>query len=122
MPGRLLRKCLTVHNGAALIPEKLPNKNRDENLLPMRTTREGFLLVIGVILARVSKNAKNGLTLAQIYDGINLVLAAERAAESFHGGWRPRLGLCGLVFLSCKQPLPNARKRPVIRTYCHASN
>ena len=28
-----------------------------------------------------------------IYDRMNLVLAVERAAESFHNGWRPRLGL-----------------------------
>ncbi|PKM07266.1 MAG: hypothetical protein CVV14_09185 [Gammaproteobacteria bacterium HGW-Gammaproteobacteria-4] len=28
-----------------------------------------------------------------IYDRMNLVLAVERAAESFHSGWRPRLGL-----------------------------
>lgn len=28
-----------------------------------------------------------------IYDRMNLVLAVERAAESFHDGWRPRLGL-----------------------------
>ena len=27
------------------------------------------------------------------YDRMNLVLAVERAAESFHNGWRPRLGL-----------------------------
>lgn len=28
-----------------------------------------------------------------IYDRMNLVLAVERAAENFHNGWRPRLGL-----------------------------
>jgi hypothetical protein len=28
-----------------------------------------------------------------VYDRMNLVLAVERAAESFHNGWRPRLGL-----------------------------
>lgn len=28
-----------------------------------------------------------------VYDRMNLVLAVERATESFHSGWRPRLGL-----------------------------